>query len=252
MKVAVVSIGINYQGQQGELQGCVNDSHNFVAWARNYYGGSLAQVVQMTDDLPKRHKWYPTKDNIIRVLSNMRKRCKKNNFTNFVLHYSGHGGQVVDVNGDEADGFDEVLIPVDYMQSGFIGDDWLLANFIERIHSSIRFFGLIDACHSGTILDLRYCNNILANKQASEVPNAMMVSGASDDQVAYDTWDATYGRCGAMTASFLRTAEDVGMSAPAQSFVETMQTDLADRGYPQVPKLSTSKPIAPSDTLFLA
>ena len=36
---------------------------------------------------------------------------------------SGHGGQTKDVDGDEADGFDEVIYPVDFKQVGHIVDD---------------------------------------------------------------------------------------------------------------------------------
>lgn len=44
--------------------------------------------------------------------------------TYFVLSSdSGHGGQTKDVDGDEADGFDEVIYPVDFKQAGHIVDD---------------------------------------------------------------------------------------------------------------------------------
>ena len=36
---------------------------------------------------------------------------------------SGHGGQTKDLDGDEADGFDEVIYPVDFKQAGHIVDD---------------------------------------------------------------------------------------------------------------------------------
>lgn len=39
------------------------------------------------------------------------------------LHYSGHGGQTKDLNGDEVDGLDEVIFPVDYKWTGHIVDD---------------------------------------------------------------------------------------------------------------------------------
>lgn len=251
MKVAVVSIGINYRGQRGELQGCINDSDNFVTWARETYGSSLRQVVQMTDDLPRRHRWYPTRRRIEKVLSNMRKRVNSKGFTHFLVHYSGHGAQVKDTSGDELDGKDEVLVPVDYTSKGVIRDDWLLRKFIQRVHSRVRFFGLIDACHSGTMLDLRYRNNKWANRKASSAPNAMMISGAADHQYAWDVWDATYGRCGAMTASFLRAMDTAGMSTPARAFVDIMRADLDDRGYPQTPQLATSRKVRRHDPLLL-
>lgn len=39
------------------------------------------------------------------------------------VHYSGHGGRVRDVSGDEEDGYDSTLIPVDFRSSGQILDD---------------------------------------------------------------------------------------------------------------------------------
>lgn len=35
----------------------------------------------------------------------------------------GHGGSVEDINGDEADGMEETLCPVDYQTAGQITDD---------------------------------------------------------------------------------------------------------------------------------
>ena len=39
------------------------------------------------------------------------------------VHYSGHGGRVRDVSGDEEDGYDSTLIPVDFKSTGQILDD---------------------------------------------------------------------------------------------------------------------------------
>ena len=39
------------------------------------------------------------------------------------FHYSGHGGQQADKDGDEADGKDETLVPLDYQTAGQITDD---------------------------------------------------------------------------------------------------------------------------------
>lgn len=34
------------------------------------------------------------------------------------FHYSGHGGQQKDTNGDEESGMDDTLVPVDYQSAG--------------------------------------------------------------------------------------------------------------------------------------
>ena len=36
---------------------------------------------------------------------------------------SGHGGQTKDLDGDEADGYDEVIYPVDFERAGHLVDD---------------------------------------------------------------------------------------------------------------------------------
>lgn len=71
------------------------------------------------------------------------------------FHYSGHGSRVPDDDGDEADGFDEVLAPFDVAQQGadsysnLIRDDQLglLIGDLKGRQAVLVF----DSCHSGTI-----------------------------------------------------------------------------------------------------
>lgn len=53
---------------------------------------------------------------------------------------AGHGGSVKDTSGDEADGMDETLVPVDYQQSGQITDDEILK---EVGHNQCRLVSLV-------------------------------------------------------------------------------------------------------------
>lgn len=68
----------------------------------------------------------------------------------------GHGGKLKDDSGDEADGYDETLIPLDYGQSGQIRDDDLLRYLVLKFQSGVFVTSLMDCCHSGTVLDLPY------------------------------------------------------------------------------------------------
>ncbi len=79
-----------------------------------------------------------------------------------VLHYSGHGHQITDDNGDELDGLDEVLVPFDaradvdpetYEGQFHVRDDELeprLARIRERVAPGGNVVVFIDACHSGS------------------------------------------------------------------------------------------------------
>ena len=52
---------------------------------------------------------------------------------------SGHGGQTKDLDGDEADGYDEVIYPLDFQQAGHIVDDvWASSSYNIPTNMSIQ------------------------------------------------------------------------------------------------------------------
>ena len=63
----------------------------------------------------------------------------------FFLTYSGHGGQLPDMNGDDADNQDETWCLYD---GELVDDDLNLA--LCAFKSGVRVFVLSDSCHSGT------------------------------------------------------------------------------------------------------
>jgi hypothetical protein len=68
----------------------------------------------------------------------------------------GHGAYLKDDNNDEADGYDETLIPLDYEKSGQIRDDDLLRKLVLPMKAGVFVTSVMDCCHSGTVLDLPY------------------------------------------------------------------------------------------------
>ncbi len=77
-----------------------------------------------------------------------------------VLHYSGHGHQITDDDGDEIDGYDEVLVPYGAPTSmqGYDGGKHLrdddLGALIDALRRKVGASGSVlvtlDACHSGS------------------------------------------------------------------------------------------------------
>ncbi|MBE2246894.1 MAG: caspase family protein [Candidatus Competibacteraceae bacterium] len=78
-----------------------------------------------------------------------------------VIHYSGHGQQIQDLNGDENDGYDEALVPYDaplfapddYDFSRHYSDDKLGEKIFairQRAGRDGHVLVILDACHSGT------------------------------------------------------------------------------------------------------
>lgn len=78
------------------------------------------------------------------------------------VHFSMHGQPFEDLNGDEEDGWDEALIPVDaqmqYSKGVYEGDNHLLDDELEsyfdklrsKIGSTGQLYVILDASHSGT------------------------------------------------------------------------------------------------------
>ena len=101
-----------------------------------------------------------TFDNITTQLSQFLDKTKKGDIV--YLHFSAHGQPVEDLNGDEEDGWDEAIIPIDaykyYKKGVYEGKKHLLDDqlntYVKKLRDKIGPTGflyvVIDACHAGT------------------------------------------------------------------------------------------------------
>ena len=146
-------IGINYTGQQGELRAPHNDAHNVREFLLRACGFDTQEVMVLVDD--KEGKFNaPTKHNILTCLQQMVQYSRAGD--TLVVSFSGHGGRVADKDGDEEDGFDSSLMPVDFEKAGQIVDDDILKYFIKGLPMGVHATMLVDACHCGSVGDLPY------------------------------------------------------------------------------------------------
>jgi metacaspase-1 len=122
-------IGINYFGQNGELRGCINDVKNIRTFLQANY--PINEEMVLTDDKTNDPKSMPTRANIINAFKWLREGAKPGD--SLILHYSGHGGSQKDNDGDEEDGMDETLCPVDYAKNGVIVDDEVHAVLVRGL-----------------------------------------------------------------------------------------------------------------------
>lgn len=146
-----VMIGINYVGQQGQLSGCHNDVKNMLEYLKSHQGFEDRNITVLMDD---GYHHEPTYHNIMDAYRTVVRESAAGD--SVFLHYSGHGGRVRDTSGDEDDGYDETLIPVDYQRSGQIVDDDLCDQLVKAMPQGVLVTSLMDCCHSGTVLDLPY------------------------------------------------------------------------------------------------
>jgi hypothetical protein len=85
-----------------------------------------------------------TRDTVISAISKAAVQLKENDI--FVISYSGHGGQLPDLNSDEDDGLDETWCLFD----GQLVDDEL-SSLWSKFKKGVRILVISDSCHSGTI-----------------------------------------------------------------------------------------------------
>ena len=132
-------IGLNevdpnhYSGWSGELVACEADAEDMQQIARTgRYESKLLKTSQATRDAVKS------------TIADAAVGLKPGDL--FFLTYSGHGGQIPDLNGDELDGLDETWVLYD----GQLIDDEL-HELWHKFEKGVRVLVLSDSCHSGTV-----------------------------------------------------------------------------------------------------
>ncbi|KAI0091227.1 caspase domain-containing protein [Irpex rosettiformis] len=152
-KKKALCIGINYIGQSAALKGCINDANNVRRFLCTHFGYKQDDIVMLTDD-SSNPRQIPTKQNILQAMQWLVRDAHPND--SLFFHYSGHGGQTKDIDGEEADGYDETIYPVDFKQQGHIVDDQMHDIMVKPLPAGCRLTAIFDSCHSGSALDLPY------------------------------------------------------------------------------------------------
>ena len=244
MKKALL-IGINYYSSPSvRLNGCIDDVNNIRSVLIDAYDYDLANIVTLRDD-ELRSQYQPTRDNIINNLKQLVSQTPQ--LQEIWIHYSGHGSQIQDKNGDEKSGMDSFLVPSDYEQRGFIIDDELL-NIIKNI--KCRAILAFDSCHSGTICDLpwsfEYKNasgfSIMKNNNVViQNPNIYMFSGCKDNQTSADAYsNEGQDYMGAFTNALINALRMNRHNVNCMLLYRDICNYLKTNGFEQLPIFSSS------------
>ena len=131
-------VGINrYPNPDHQLAGCVSDARMWAdALSRLGFTTSLLLDGQATREVMDRE--------LLALVSSSAPGDV------IVFQYAGHGTHVPDLNGDEEDGQDEALCPVDFAAGALYIDDDIAAVF-AKIPDGVNMTCFMDCCHSGTI-----------------------------------------------------------------------------------------------------
>ena len=134
-------VGINNYRSVPGLQGSVNDVETMREVLITRWAFPASNIKVLTDEAA-------TRAGILAALEQLVTETGPDDTVYF--HFSGHGSQVKDLNGDEPDGLDETIVPQDGRSPNVrdIVDDELDAIFarLRTQHAVI----VLDSCHSGT------------------------------------------------------------------------------------------------------
>lgn len=246
-------VGINYEGTENQLYGCINDTTNMKEALEQFY--KYNQFTVLTDKTNKK----PTKENIISEFTNLLKNAVPGD--NLLFFYSGHGTNDHDLNGDERDDQDELIVPLGaHTLYDCIRDDELNKIIKDYLKPGVSLSTLFDCCFSGTSLDLKYnyidttnFEKTTINELVSEtMGNVWMISGCQDNQTSADATVVYNNRqmnAGAMTYAFLKCLKEQGTNISYKQLITNMRDTLKKEKYTQVPQLSSGKQLNIDDII---
>jgi len=222
-----ILIGLNYPGSYYSLKGCVNDVKNGDSFLKSHgYNSKFLDDTKVTDSY-----------NILEALEELRNSNSKYVF----FHYSGHGTQQVDKDGDEEDGMDEVI----YSKNGkMITDDEINAS-LSLFSEDKTIFLVFDCCHSGTIADLAYiCSNhgYSIQKNPKHVKAKIIcLSGCKDFQTSADITQGSISY-GALSSTLYNILRNNKKEFTWRELHKQLKLEMSFKKYSQIPQLSASNP----------
>jgi hypothetical protein len=174
-KALSLHIGLNgvsgsaYGGWDGPLAACEFDANDMAALATK-------QGIKPTVLLTKK----ATRSAALAAMRSAAQTLAGGDF--FLLTYSGHGGQVPDVNGDEDDKKDETWCLYD----GQLIDDELYAE-LGKFKAGVRILVLSDSCHSGTVTrEVIFPPATTPSQRPKNMPDAVAMRVYREHQAFYD------------------------------------------------------------------
>jgi hypothetical protein len=208
----------------------------------NKFKFSPDSILMLTEEETDPYR-IPTKQNMRMALYWLVQGCTAGD--SLVFHYSGHGSRQRNYNGDEVDGYDETLCPLDFETQGMIVDDEINATIVRPLPHGVKLHSIIDACHSGTVLDLPFlCRMNRAGQYVWEDHRprsglwkgtaggeAISISGCDDDQTSADTSALSkITSTGAMTFCFIQAIERSAQGTTYGSLLNSMRTTIRNTG----------------------
>ena len=180
------------------------------------------------------------------------------------LHFSAHGQPVEDIDGDEEDGWDEAIVPIDayklYKKGFYEGKSHLLDDQLNKYIKKLRekigptgyLYVVIDACHAGTSsrandetirgtkVGFTFNNKVFKPyphrksqykiETAPKLANVLFLEACRPDQV--NTEIKVKGKCyGPLSYNIAQALKTKPLSANAKEFLNNVKASIVNGGY---------------------
>lgn len=248
-------IGIDKYPFVNQLNGCVNDVKGMKQLLITKFDFPEQEIMTLEDG-------QATRKAILTALHNLISSAQPNDV--IVIHYSGHGSQIVDPADDEIDGFDETIIPYDYqnVQGGSypITDKQICGALSELWKKTKNITIVLDCCHSGggtkdLALGLRVIpkdkrvalqnddfliqNRTVGNKTPlkSDLSAYVLLAGCRSDQVSYEIGLDQGLYHGIFSYYLINALQRAGGSMTWQEVMEDVRTHVRESHADQSPQL---------------
>jgi hypothetical protein len=230
-KIAILAAINNYPGTQNDLNGCLNDQANVVSklpdFEKRLFKDSQATIDNFSMAVLKAADETETGDNV-------------------VIHYSGHGTYLADMNGDEVDGKDEAL----YLYDGPLVDDDFGA-LLDHFKPGVKVYVFLDSCFSESATrafnllpgpskgkfmryeDFKIAKKVPHNKLLKTSIKWVVFSGCSEHQTSADAY--INGMYEGAATHFLWGCID--RKYTAREWFNEMRKSLPSAEYEQIPTL---------------
>ncbi|KAL8553528.1 hypothetical protein ACS0TY_002006 [Phlomoides rotata] len=220
---------ISYKKHKFELKGTIHDMKNMreLLLHQFHFPADSILILAEKESYPS-----PTRKNIEDGLQWLMKGIKPGD--SLLFYFSGHGTRQRGLHGDEIDGFDETICPVDFETNGMILDNYINHTLVRPLIQGVTLHAIFDSCHSGTVLDLHFVYNITTGKWDNNRPpagddskgttggKAICISACEDYQLAADTSAFSSDMTGAMTSTFIRAVKGAIMNKRKISYREIL------------------------------
>jgi len=256
MNRAALCVGINQylNFPAAELRGCRYDAAGMAAFYQIELGFVSGSVSLLMDRKAER-------DRIVDHLSALADKAKTGMLTYIGYSHSSHGTQLIDVNKNELDGYDEALVfhdsaqkDGDWVRESLVTDDDLRAIF-KGVPPECRIECFFDTCFGGGMRELALAG--LSYGRAKMIPHPMGLGRVPDHRLLgfaphdgavfwgacqeHQTSADAYieGRwCGAFTHFFTKNYRPWGSRKEILSLV---RKDLRTNNFSQTPQITCGR-----------